>query len=141
MAQNPSTRWALELGSPDVAWGNPQYRNVTCRQLRRGCLGRCRNMIGEVRRVEPGHHPGENIHGVVSSEDQYGQALKDNDEHRQPGEPASAQAATSVAAKTAIAVFPKRNNHWQRHRSPAKTEIRDSARWHSAGGAVKRVPA
>jgi hypothetical protein len=50
-------------------------------------------MIGEVRRLEPGHDPGENIHGVVSSEDQHRQALKDNDEHRQPGEPASAQAS------------------------------------------------
>ena len=79
--------------SPGFEWGNPLYRNVTCRQLRRGCLERCRNMIGEVGRVEPGHHPGENIHGVVSSEDQHGQALKDNDEHRQPGEPASAQAS------------------------------------------------
>ena len=31
--------------------------------------------------------------------------------------------ATSVP-KTAIAVFAKRNNHWRRHRSPAKTEVR-----------------
>ena len=38
-----------------------------------------------------GHDPGENIHGEVSSEDQHGQALKDNDEHRQPGDPASTQ--------------------------------------------------
>jgi hypothetical protein len=29
----------------------------------------------------------------VSSEDQHGQALKDNDEHCQPGEPASGQAS------------------------------------------------
>ena len=50
-------------------------------------------MTGEVRRVEPGHDPFENIHGGVGSEDQHGQALKDNDEHRQPGEPASAQAS------------------------------------------------
>ena len=50
-------------------------------------------MIGKVGRVEPGHDPVENIHGVVSSEDQPGQALKDNDEHRQPGEPALAQAS------------------------------------------------
>src|ERR1700728_4113533 len=39
--------------SPSFEGGNPLYRNVTCRQLRRGCLERCRNLTGEVRRVEP----------------------------------------------------------------------------------------